>query len=119
MGWASKYIADLEEGKSVEFRPYGSSMSPLIESGQLVVLAPVGDNTDLSVGDIVLCRVGIKEYLHLIKDILHNGWEKRYQIGNNHGRINGHVGRRSVFGKLVKVVADDDDDNNDKEETNG
>jgi hypothetical protein len=53
MGWASQYIARLQVGETVQFRPRGSSMSGKIESGQLCTIEPV-DPTTLQVGDIVL-----------------------------------------------------------------
>jgi len=45
----------------------------------------------------VLCKVGGAEYLHLIKAIQ----GPRFQIGNNRGGINGWIGARSIFGRLV------------------
>jgi hypothetical protein len=73
-------------------------MKGRIESGQLCTVAPV-DTTTLKVGDIVLCRVSGKEYLHLVKAIQGT----RFQIGNNKGNINGWVRPNSIFGKLTKV----------------
>lgn len=97
MGWATGYIAKLQAGETVSFRPRGNSMSGKIESGQLCTVQPV--KTDLKVGDIVLCKVAGKQYLHLIKAIQGT----RFQIGNNKGHINGWVGRNCIFGNLVKV----------------
>ena len=98
MGWAAFHIERLRQGESVSFRPRGHSMSGKIESGQLCTVEPL-DASALSVGDIVLCRVRGAEYLHLIKAIQ----GARYQIGNNRGRINGWIGRNSIFGRLVSV----------------
>lgn len=72
-----------------------------IESGQLCTVEPMNGPQGfvLVIGDIVLCKVAGKQYLHLIKAIQNN----RYQIGNNKGHINGWVGRNCIFGKLVKV----------------
>lgn len=98
MGWASQYIARLQEGESVQFRPRGHSMRGRIASGQLCTVEPV-DPLDLKVGDIVLCKVNGREYLHLIKAIQ----GARFQIGNNRGLINGWVSANAVFGKCVKV----------------
>jgi hypothetical protein len=98
MGWASPYITKLKAGETVSIRPRGTSMSPRIESGQLCTVAPV-DPANLSVGDIVLCRVRGAEYLHLVKAIQGH----RFQIGNNRGRINGWIGGTSIFGRLVNV----------------
>lgn len=98
MGWASEYIARLKEGATVQFRPRGNSMKDKIESGQLGTVEPV-DPASLKVGDIVLCKVNGKQYLHLVKAIQ----GKRFQIGNNRGRINGWVGENSIFGKCTKI----------------
>lgn len=98
MGWATPYIARLRVGETVRFRPRGNSMSPKIESGQLCTVAPV-DVAVLVVGDIVLCKVGGQQYLHLIK-ALQPG---RFQIGNNRGFINGWIGPSAIYGRLVSV----------------
>src|SRR5437868_11071247 len=98
MGWAAPHIAKLQAGAAVQFRPRGNSMSGKIESGQLCTVEPV-DATTLKVGDIVLCKVGGAEYLHLIKAIQ----GPRFQIGNNRGRINGWITANSIFGKCVQV----------------
>lgn len=101
MGWATAYIAKLKNGETVRFRPRGHSMKGKIESGQLCTVEPVADIESLWKGDIVLCKVNGAEYLHLIKAIQ----GKRFQIGNNRGRINGWVGANSIFGKCVKIEA--------------
>jgi hypothetical protein len=98
MGWASQYIARLKEGGTVQFRPRGNSMRGKIESGQLCTVEPV-DPATLEVGDIVLCKVNGREYLHLIKAIQ----GARIQIGNNRGRINGWISTNSVFGRCTRV----------------
>jgi hypothetical protein len=97
MGWASGYIVRLNQGETVQFRPRGASMRGKVESGQLCTVAPVTD--ELEVGDIVLCKVNGREYLHLIKAVQGD----RYQIGNNRGHVNGWVSRRGIFGKCVRV----------------
>lgn len=98
MGWATEHIKKLRAGEAVSFRPRGNSMSGKIESGQLCTVVPVPSET-LEVGDIVLCKVNGREYLHLIKAIQGN----RFQIGNNRGRINGWVAANSVFGKCITI----------------
>ena len=69
-----------------------------IESGQLCTIVPVVHDR-LAVGDIVLCKVRGREYLHILKAIQ----GPRYQIGNNRGLINGWVGRNAIFGLCAKV----------------
>jgi hypothetical protein len=98
MGWASHYIAKLQTGETVSFRPRGNSMAGKIESGQLCTVVPV-EPDELAVGDIVLCKVRGAEYLHLVKAIQGD----RFQIGNNRGRINGWVTKTAIFGRCVRV----------------
>src|ERR1043166_8738250 len=94
----AEHIVRLQNGDPVQLRPRGNSMQGKIESGQLCTVEPV-DHTTLKVGDIVLCNVNGKQYLHLVKAIQ----GKRFQIGNNRGRINGWVGETSIFGKCTRI----------------
>jgi hypothetical protein len=98
VGWASHYIEKLRGGETVFFRPRGQSMKGRISSGQLCTVAPV-DTATIAVDDIVLCKVGGNEYLHIIKAIQGD----RYQIGNNLGFINGWIGAASIYGKCVRI----------------
>lgn len=100
--WADSYIKSLQEGNIVQFRPSGSSMKGKIENKQLVTVEPLSQRT-LSVGDIVLCKVKGKQYLHLIKAIKIEKTKILFQIGNNKGGINGWISRNSVFGILTKI----------------
>ena len=97
-GWATAYIQKVTAGETVQFRAYGSSMKGKIGSGKLCTVEPLGDRI-LEVGDIVLCQVKGREYLHLILAIQ----GKRYQIGNNRGHINGWVNRGKIFGICTRV----------------
>jgi hypothetical protein len=75
-------------------------MSGKIESGQLCTVTPI-DPAILRVGDIVLCKVNGRAYLHLIKAIQ----GPRFQIGNNRGRINGWVSVNAIYGKCIAITA--------------
>jgi len=97
--WAARYIAELRAGQSVSFRPRGQSMTGRIESGQLCTVVPIDDPATLRVGDIVLCRVGRNDYLHLINAI--DGTQ--FQIANNRGFINGWISAAAIYGKCVRV----------------
>jgi SOS-response transcriptional repressor LexA len=99
MGWATRYIADVQRGQTVTFRPTGNSMTGIINSGDLVTVVPVKIE-DVKPGDVVLCKVKGKEYLHLVKA---KGSDGRVQIGNNRGNINGWTS--AVYGKCTKVEA--------------
>ena len=98
MGWATQYIARLQQGETVQLRPRGHSMRGKIDSGQLCTVEPV-DPATLQVGDIVLCKVNGRQYLHLIKAIQGD----RFQIGNNRGKINGWVSRNCIYGRCTRV----------------
>ncbi|MGW1067527.1 S24/S26 family peptidase [Streptomyces aureus] len=87
-------------GETVEFRPSGASMVPLIRSRQLVAVAPV-DPSKLAVGDIVLARVAGSVYLHLVSSV--DAARKRVQISNNRGHVNGWTGHDRVFGICLTV----------------
>jgi hypothetical protein len=98
MGWASEYIAQLQRGETVQFRPRGHSMRGKIEPGQLCTVEPV-DPGQLETGDIVLCKVNGRQYLHLVKAMQ----GERFQIGNNRGRINGWISRNGIYGKCTRI----------------
>jgi phage repressor protein C with HTH and peptisase S24 domain len=98
MSWATHAIEKLQGGEVVKIRPRGNSMQPRIRSGQLVTISP--DTEELNKGDIVMCRVKGRDYLHLIKAVSSNG---RYQIGNNRGGVNGWVGSGAIFGVATRI----------------
>ena len=98
MGWATPYLDRLRRGEAVQLRPRGDSMRGKIESGQLCTVEPV-DPARVRVGDVVLCKVHGREYLHLVKAIQGG----RFQIGNNRGLINGWVSAGAIFGRCTKV----------------
>jgi hypothetical protein len=100
MGAMDAIVTRVAAGTTVEFRPAGSSMVPLIRSRQLVTVAPV-DPTKVEVGDIVLARVAGSVYLHLVSAVdVSTG---RVQIGNNRGRINGWTNHARVYGICTAV----------------
>lgn len=98
MGWASRYIARLALGEVVSFRPQGQSMAGRVESGSLCTVEPI-DVSRLVVGDVVLCTVRGRQFLHLVKAIR----DGRFQIGNNHGHVNGWVTGDGIHGRLVST----------------
>ncbi len=73
-------------------------MTGKIESGDLCTVAPA-ENEELEVGDVVLCKVGGAQYLHLI--IAKQG--ERFQIGNNRGRVNGWIGLNGIYGLCIRI----------------
>ena len=100
MGQLTQWIAKVEAGETIEFRPRGFSMSGKIENKQLCTVCPVDPNT-VKKGDVVLCRVGNAEYLHLVKAVRGKDGEREFLIGNNKGGTNGWT--RKVYGKCIRV----------------
>ncbi len=91
-----KHIEALQAGETVQYRPTGNSMVPIIKSHQLVTLGPV-KLEEIEVGDVVLCKVYGRIFLHKVTAVR----AQRFQISNNQGHVNGWTS--GVFGRLVKV----------------
>jgi SOS-response transcriptional repressor LexA len=100
MGALDAVAARVAAGNTVEFRPRGNSMIPLVRSGDLVTVTPVVA-ARLETGDIVLARVAGTTYLHLISAVDHE--RRRVQISNNRGRVNGWTTHARVYGICVAV----------------
>lgn len=96
--WATFYIEKLQKGETVEFRPHGNSMKPKINSGDLVVVSPISVDSKFEEGDIVLCKVKGRQYLHLVSAVQGN----RIQISNNHGHVNGWISSNAIYGKMTE-----------------
>ena len=89
-------IDPLLQGKTVLVKGIGNSMTPILKSGQVVLVEPIYTLEGLHKGDIVLTKVKGHVYLHKITGIR----KDRVQISNNHGRVNGWTSL--VYGKVVK-----------------
>lgn len=91
----------LQDGETCKVTGFGQSMTPILKSGQPVIVTPVTDETILKKNDIVFCKVNGHFYLHKISAIK-NG--KQYQISNNHGHINGTISRKNVYGIVTEIL---------------
>ncbi|MFF1342333.1 GNAT family N-acetyltransferase [Streptomyces sp. NPDC058290] len=100
MGMLDALADRIGRGETVEFRPAGDSMAPLIHSRRRVRVAPV-DPALVEPGDIVLARVAGTVYLHLVSAV--DAPRRRVQISNNRGRVNGWTGHDRVFGICLAV----------------
>ena len=100
MGILDSIAGRVAAGSTVEFRPRGSSMVPLIRSRQLVTVAPVHP-AKVEVGDIVLARVAGIIYLHMVSAV--DDANGRIQISNNRGRVNGWTNHARIYGICVAV----------------
>ena len=89
----------LNAGEDLITSEKGHSMSPVIKSGQQHKLTPVRDwKKEVSVGDIVYCKVKGRFYTHFVKA---KNDKKGCQIGNNHGGINGWT--KNIYGKVTEI----------------
>ena len=98
----NKISADhLLNGETIVIYGFGNSMTPILKSGQPVLVEPINYQTKLKKNDIVFCRVGGYYYLHKILAIRNN---MSFQIGNNHGFVNGWISRNQIFGRVIKKL---------------
>ena len=67
MGWAARHIERLRAGETVSFRPRGNSSR--VRLSRAILHGISCRISALQVGDIVLCKVNGREYLHLIKAV--------------------------------------------------
>lgn len=91
----------LKNGETCKVIGIGNSMTPILKSRQAVICDPIKDDTKLEKKDIVLCKAKGHYYLHLIHAV---GQDERYLIGNNHGHMNGWVGRNQIYGKVIEIL---------------
>jgi len=89
---------DIQKSNWITFSTSGNSMRPVIQPKDIVTLVPMGVE-DTRTGDIVLCKVKGRYYLH---KVLGRDSKGRVKIGNNRGHINGWT--RRVFGKVWRVT---------------
>ena len=100
------------EGKPIQYKSTGTSLQPLVCSGDTCFLYPYRpENTTLEVGDIVFCQAMDRGYFwtHLIwktTKYWHYGLERDvYWIGNNKpgkdAKLNGWCFDEHIFGYLV------------------
>src|SRR5690348_9889364 len=89
--------AAVQRGESVEFRPSGHSMEPLIRHRQKGCVTPL--TRDPVAGEVVLARVRGHLLLHKVNAIRGD----QYQIANQRGHINGWCTRKQIYG-LVSVA---------------
>jgi hypothetical protein len=93
----TEVVAAVRRGETIEFRPSGRSMEPLIGHRQKVRVSPLA--CDPVVGDVVLARVHGHLYLHRVNAIRGD----QYQIANQRGHVNGWCTRKQIYG-VVSVA---------------
>jgi hypothetical protein len=107
MSWALPWVEKLKRGETVQFRPRGHSMKGKVNDGDLVTVVPVKFEPWPAIcpvmqGDIVLCKVKSKYFLHLVVSE-GDGTGTEFLIGNNRGYTNGWTLAKNIFGKVIRV----------------
>lgn len=98
-------LRDLKSCKAVYAYPAGKSMPGVLEQGRGYLISPLTSDQKLEVGDIVLCRITGRIFLHSILKTNLEDKRPRVLIGNLIGGITGWTSVSEVFGKLNKQPA--------------
>ena len=110
----------LERGRPVLYKSSGSSMWPLVQSNDAVVLHPIQavtadkgkhaiqkEASEIGVGDIVFCEVQPSKmyFCHIVVEEQMDCYtrEPKYWIGSFNASVNGWCRREHIFGILVSV----------------
>lgn len=88
----------LYKGESFVTSEKGTSMMPILKSGQNHIISPAQWET-VEVGDIVYCKIRGRFYTHLV---ISKNEDKGCLIGNNRGHINGWT--KQVYGKVTEIL---------------
>ena len=91
----------VKRGRAASFRAFGSSMDPIIKSGQRVRVAPV-DADRLEVGDAVVVEVNGNTMLHLISAI--DTGNRRVEIAGSNGAVNGWTPFDRVYAICTEIA---------------
>ena len=93
--------------RPVQTRSTGTSLHPIVQSGDVTIWEPVGDHARLEVGDIVFCRVQTSQHyhFHMIHKIDMWGRRKYWDIGNlrKPRHTNGYCYAEHIYGRLVAM----------------
>ena len=92
----------LREGKSIQIRPQGYSMYPLLVPERDEVILRAVDPAELRRGDVVLFR---REGSILV---LHRIWKKRsdgfYMVGDNQTKVEGPIAEEQVRAIMTGII---------------
>ncbi len=77
-----------------------ASMRNAIKHGQTLTLSPIGDPSEIKVGDFVLVKWHQSTMFHIVGDIQGD----QYLIVNSLGKENGWVPAQDILGRVTKIV---------------
>lgn len=94
----------LKEGKSYTWTvPDGgnlASMRKAIKHGQTLTMSPIGDPSQIQVGDLVLVKWHQSDIFHIVGEIQ----GEQYLIVNSLGKVNGWVRANEILGRITKIM---------------
>ena len=91
--------AELHSGRTINLRPSGHSMTPIIHHRQQVTISPVPDDAPLKAGALVLVKVRGTWLLHRIGKV----GDDQFQIAHARGKVNGWVRRQAIAGIVTRI----------------
>lgn len=91
----------LRQGIDVRLPTFGSSMFPIITTGDRITVSP---SKNLSIGDIILFKRGDELVCHRLIKIYEEGGIKYYQTrGDSFFHLDFRVTHNQILGKVVKI----------------
>lgn len=77
-----------------------ASMRKAIKHGQTLTMSPIGDPSEIQVGDLVLVKWHQNYIFHIIGEIQ----GEQYLIVNSLGKVNGWVSAKEILGRITKII---------------
>ena len=93
-------LLQVKLGFGGRFRAFGHSMDPVIPSGSHVTIEPV-DIEKVTLGDIVVAKVGDETVMHLVKAI--EPRERRVEISGTSGSANGWTSFDCIYAICTRI----------------
>jgi signal peptidase I len=98
-----KYIEKLLNGETVTMRDCGGSMTPIMKTGDSIIIEPITDHNKIKEGDAVFCHVAGMLTVHKVTGKRVRKETLEFQISNNHKHVNGWTPSHKVYGKFTRV----------------
>ena len=98
--------AQLQEGRTVQYKSSGNSLYPHVHSNDVCVFEPVLYPETIKQDDIVFCEVQPKNrfFAHKVLKFEWHGGKRYFTIGNQKGFRNGWCEDHHIYGRLIEVV---------------
>jgi hypothetical protein len=99
-GKEGPFVAEkLRNGESGVITKINNQLSPIISINERCVTVPPTANYKYLINQIVFCRVGGNYFFYKIVNIK----GLKYQVGDNHGKLYGWIGKKDILGLYVRT----------------